>query len=100
MTNSNDSWHSVTLPETLDETAFLNVILVCGQHLRLSRPTGDANDRTIQVYCEDPEALTSAKARLDQAAADAQLRQHIQERSAHNIAELADAVLNQACQPR
>ncbi len=100
MTNSKDSWHSVTLPETLDEAAFLNVILVCGQHLQLLRPTGDANDRTIQVYCEDPETLASAKALLDQAAADAQLRQQIQQRSAHNIAELADAVLNRAYQPR
>jgi len=100
MTNSKDSWYSVTLPETLDEAAFLNLLLVCGQRLRLSRSTGDANDRTIQVYCKDPEALASAKALLDQAAADAQLRQQIQARSAHNIAELADAVLNRACQPR
>jgi hypothetical protein len=100
MTNSEDSWHSVTLSETLDEVAFLNVLLVCGQRLRLSRPTGDANDRTIQVYCEDPEALASAKALLDQASADAQLRQQIQAHCAHNIAELTKAILNQACQPR
>jgi len=100
MTNSEDSWHSVTLPEALDEAAFLNVLLVCGQRLRLSRPTGDADDRTVQVYCEDPEALASAKALLDLAAADAQLRQQIQDRSAHNIAELAEVVLNRAYQPR
>ncbi|MEW8199261.1 MAG: hypothetical protein AB2777_16625 [Candidatus Thiodiazotropha endolucinida] len=100
MTNSEGTWQSVTLPEALDEDALLNILLVCGQHLKLSRPVARANDKTIQVYCQDSAAYAEAKSLLDQAAADALLRLQIKSRSAPKIAELADAILTRAYQLR
>lgn len=96
MDNCEGSWQSVELPGTLDEETFLNILLVCGRSLQLSRATTDTNDRTIQVYFEAPETLIHIKAILDQAVADALLRQQIRVRSSNNIDELVDAVLKRA----